>query len=137
VLKLGSNGEITDCDISVASNLLASDTAITGADTEATGQETDLMMTIPDFTSHASSPDSLTLCCYDTISDVDQDGSGDICDNCPHDPNADQEDNYPPSATVVGMPVSVRVTLIMILTRMVLMQLSSKLISAEAEHSTV
>ena len=41
------------------------------------------------------------VCCYD-IDDYDEDGTGNICDNCPTTPNQNQEDTFPPQGNGIG-----------------------------------
>jgi hypothetical protein len=120
LLKLDSNGNISECDIVGISDVIETETmaivestSILGNnssaiinDTSASLQDTSSAITIICFDDEDGIPNAEDNCPDDynpNQEDIgDSDGVGDICDNCPDTPNPLQEDTYPPQGNGIG-----------------------------------
>jgi hypothetical protein len=89
ILKLDSNGEIPNCNITNTSNVFVTNTSISGQDTSANVETASAMINDTSMIPQDTSALISVICCYDT-DDSDGDGTGDTCDNCPDVDNEDQ-----------------------------------------------
>jgi len=86
VLKLGSNGEIPNCDIISTSDATVFDTSIIGQDSSATITFPSVTITDTNIIPLDTSAEITTIC---SCIDSDDDGIPDDEDNCPYDPEND------------------------------------------------
>ena len=101
VLNISSNGNIPDCDIIGTSNAIASDILVEEQDGGPSIQSPLVTVAETTVVPQDSSAKTSFACCYDT-DDSDEDGTGNICDNCPETPNPLQEDTHPPQGNGIG-----------------------------------
>jgi len=101
ILKISSNGNIPGCDIIDTSDAIASDILVEGQNGGLSIHSPLVTVTETTVVPQDSSANISFVCCYDT-DDSDEDGTGNICDNCPETPNPLQEDQYPPEGNGIG-----------------------------------
>ena len=99
VLKLNNNGDIPDCNIVENSDVSIYSWSESPQDTTATYQPASFNIDDTQFIPRVDSHVIHTICAW---IDVDDDGFPDEEDNCPHDFNPTQEDNYPPQGNEIG-----------------------------------
>ena len=101
ILKISSNGNIPGCDIIETSDAIASDILVEGQDGGPSIYSPLVTVAETTVVPQDSSAKISFVCCYDT-DDYDEDGTGNICDNCPTTPNPLQEDTFPPQGNGIG-----------------------------------
>ena len=91
VLKLDSEGKIPDCAVITDTNSSIYTPSLSVADTTVTFQPASITIDDVSITPQDSSAETSIICCYDS-SDLDGDGIGNSCDNCPEAYNPEQGD---------------------------------------------
>ena len=101
IMKLDTNGDISDCNIVGTSSATVSYTSVIGQDYNATMQLASFPASISNFISQATNIEPSIVCCYD-VDDYDCDYILNTIDNCPNHYNPLQEDTYPPGGNGIG-----------------------------------
>jgi len=93
VLKLGSNGEITDCNVMASTNASVANTNVIGQNSDATATVNSATASPINLDVQNTSASISTLCYYEDPNDTDGDGIPNDEDNCPFNYNPDQQDS--------------------------------------------
>ena len=101
VTKLNNAEEIPDCDIIGTSNVVITDTAISGQNSSFVAQSETAIVINKSVTPVDSSGNVTPICEWIQI-DFDNDGIYDGDDNCPDTSNPNQLDSFPPQGNGIG-----------------------------------